>query len=210
MSNNNNEIVTTETEPAIIAKQLTAQWQKAEAAKVEIVRFGWMLAEAEKVVFARGRKLREGTGLAGWLKENCPEINYKTAQDYKAIYERVKTEVKLPDSVSMDKVLDVTPNEDKQLEAFRQQVFEFVLENPIRELKRPGRKSLDEGGTPPVPRRAATIEDRQEASARDLMEICELMRRWMEGKQSDLLINEAVRLTASDKCKAMLDVLKRR
>ncbi|MFZ4397190.1 MAG: hypothetical protein ACOYOU_16365 [Kiritimatiellia bacterium] len=210
MSQKANEIVTTETEPKVIAAQLTKQWRKAESAKVEIIRFGWMLSEVEKVVFARGRKLRDGSGVAGWLTEHCPEINYKTAMDYKAIYERVRTAIKIPDAVDMHDVLEETPGEDKKIEAYRQQIFDFVLDTPIRELKRPGRKSLDEGGTAPVPRKAPTMEERQEAAARDLMEICELMRRWTEGGQAELLVNDAVRLTAIDKCKAMLDVLKRR
>lgn len=213
MSKKPNEIAVKEVEPAVIAAQLTQQWRKAESAKVEIVRFGWMLSEVETQV-ARGRMgngtYKGGDGMKAWLAQNCPEINYKTALDYRTIYERVRAAVKIPDAVDMHDVLEETPGEDKKIEAYRQQIFDFVLDTPIRELKRPGRKSLDEGGTAPVPRKAPTMEERQEASSRDLMEVCELMRRWFDGKQFDLLVNEAVRLTAIDKCKAMLEVLKRR
>ena len=49
----------------------------------EVVKFGALLNEVED--FLGNEQRREGSGLQGWLAENCPEVNYKTAQGYKAM-----------------------------------------------------------------------------------------------------------------------------
>lgn len=49
----------------------------------EVVKFGALLNEVES--FLGDEQCRKGSGLQGWLAENCPEINYKTAQGYKAM-----------------------------------------------------------------------------------------------------------------------------
>jgi len=53
----------------------------------EIIHFGCALAQAELELDRRGllknRKL--GQGMQGWLAENCPAINYKTAMRWKGI-----------------------------------------------------------------------------------------------------------------------------
>ena len=49
----------------------------------EVVKFGALLNEVES--FLGDEQCRDGSGLQGWLAENCPEINYKTAQGYKAM-----------------------------------------------------------------------------------------------------------------------------
>lgn len=49
----------------------------------EVVKFGALLNQVE--AFIGGEARREGSGLKGWMEENFPEINYKTAQGYKAM-----------------------------------------------------------------------------------------------------------------------------
>lgn len=49
----------------------------------EVVKFGALLNEVED--FLGNEQCREGSGLKGWLAENCPEVNYNTAQGYKAM-----------------------------------------------------------------------------------------------------------------------------
>lgn len=49
----------------------------------EVVKFGALLNEVED--FIGNEERREGSGLKGWLAENCPEVNYNTAQGYKAM-----------------------------------------------------------------------------------------------------------------------------
>ena len=49
----------------------------------EVVKFGALLNEVED--FLGNEERREGSGLKGWLAENCPEVNYNTAQGYKAM-----------------------------------------------------------------------------------------------------------------------------
>lgn len=49
----------------------------------EVVKFGALLNEVEG--FLGNCQGRDGEGLQNWLLENCPEINYKTAQGYKGM-----------------------------------------------------------------------------------------------------------------------------
>lgn len=53
----------------------------------EVVNFGSLLNEVEG--FIGGKVCRDGSGLKGWLEENCPDVNYKTAYGYKAMAEKV-------------------------------------------------------------------------------------------------------------------------
>lgn len=99
-------------EPAVdesaVAAQFTAQYRRAEGARGafmrEAVAFGAMLicaerlhgsfsAAAEKLnnLSKRGRngEGRPNSGIGEWLAEHCPEINYKTAQGYKAMTMKV-------------------------------------------------------------------------------------------------------------------------
>lgn len=77
---------------AIIAQALNCRWGEArhslaEAAKAAIV-FGATLAAAELELEHRGTLKRgkyAGQGMNAWLAENCPAINYKTAQRWKSL-----------------------------------------------------------------------------------------------------------------------------
>lgn len=92
-------------QPEPINARLVYQYRRAESAKGQFVReaaaFGVMLMEAEKDILSatvstavetvknskRGQKgkFSDGASIEPWLTENCPEINYKTAQSYKAL-----------------------------------------------------------------------------------------------------------------------------
>ena len=76
------------------ARALTALYRRAESAKGEFVReaakFGAMLMELEAIVGkSHAGRDSSGDGVKGWLAENCPEINYKTAQGYKALAAKI-------------------------------------------------------------------------------------------------------------------------
>lgn len=49
----------------------------------EVIKFGALLNEVESFIGCDLK--REGSGIQAWLEENCPEINYKTAQGYKSM-----------------------------------------------------------------------------------------------------------------------------
>ena len=89
-----------------VAQQLTALYRRAESSKIEFVRhavaFGVMLMEAEADILngtvsameesvknakrgQKGKFCEAGASIEPWLAQNCPEINYKTAQGYKAL-----------------------------------------------------------------------------------------------------------------------------
>lgn len=51
----------------------------------EVVKFGALLNEVESFIGEGRGRGNEGEGLMGWLAENCPEINYKTAVGYKSM-----------------------------------------------------------------------------------------------------------------------------
>jgi len=50
----------------------------------EVVKFGALLNEVESFI-GDGVQCRDGSGLKGWLAENCPDVNYNTAAGYKAM-----------------------------------------------------------------------------------------------------------------------------
>ena len=89
-----------------VAQRLTALYRRAESSKIEFVRhavaFGVMLMEAEADILngtvsameelvknakrgQKGRFCEAGASIEPWLAQNCPEINYKTAQGYKSL-----------------------------------------------------------------------------------------------------------------------------
>lgn len=80
--------------PANVAAELTNQYKIVEAAKNrmydEAVKFGTMLIQWEQFLGGNGAgRGHTGEGLKGWLAENCPEINYKSATVYKCMAAKV-------------------------------------------------------------------------------------------------------------------------
>lgn len=72
---------------AATAKQLMEQYRVAVAADVAAARqklkFGAMLALWANYLGCGAGRGHDGEGLKGWLEENCPGMNYKTAIGYK-------------------------------------------------------------------------------------------------------------------------------
>ena len=66
-----------------VSDQYRAVCEKTGEFFREVVKFGALLNEVES--FLGNEQRREGSGLQGWLEKNCPEVNYKTAQGYKAM-----------------------------------------------------------------------------------------------------------------------------
>lgn len=85
----------------------------------ECVKFGALLTEVGYYLGeARGRG-NDGEGLRNWLNENCPEVNYSTAMNYKALATKC---VKMLGggsqavAVLQDKTEVIPPGEDEPIE----------------------------------------------------------------------------------------------
>lgn len=74
-------------------ERVSEQYRTVCAANVnffrEVVNFGSLLNEVEGFLGARCGRGSAGEGLKGWLEENCPDVNYKTAYGYKAMAAKV-------------------------------------------------------------------------------------------------------------------------
>ncbi len=66
-----------------VSAQYRAVCEKTGEFFREVVKFGALLNEVES--FLGNEQCRDGSGLQGWLSDNCPEINYKSAWSYKAM-----------------------------------------------------------------------------------------------------------------------------
>ena len=74
-------------------QQLVEQYQVVIAAEKtcfrERVKFGAMLIQWERHLGESAGRGHAGDGLKGWLAENCPELSYATAMEYKVYAEKV-------------------------------------------------------------------------------------------------------------------------
>jgi hypothetical protein len=74
-------------------QQLVEQYQVVIAAEKtcfrERVKFGAMLIQWERHLGESAGRGHAGDGLKGWLAENCPELSYSAAMDYKHYAEKV-------------------------------------------------------------------------------------------------------------------------
>ena len=70
-------------------QRVSDQYAAIETAKDnllrECVKFGALLTEVSYFLGEARHAKNEGEGLKAWLAENCPEVNYSTAMNYKAL-----------------------------------------------------------------------------------------------------------------------------
>jgi hypothetical protein len=93
-------------EDAQMSKLVIAQYPKAIGATREILIFGAILLNVEKVILSRENKMSrgtlnsagrpQGTGLKGWLAIHAPKVNYNTAAKFKRLAEAVHESLQLP------------------------------------------------------------------------------------------------------------------
>ena len=76
-------------EPLNYKSRVSDQYAAIETAKDnllrECVKFGALLTEVGYYLGEARHAKNEGEGLKAWLAENCPEVNYSTAINYKAL-----------------------------------------------------------------------------------------------------------------------------
>lgn len=104
-------------------KRVSDQYAAIETAKDnllrECVKFGALLTEVGYFLGEARHAKNEGEGLKAWLAENCPEVNYSTAINYKALAGKC---VKMLGggsqavAVLQDKTEVVPPGEDAPIE----------------------------------------------------------------------------------------------
>ena len=156
----------------------------------ECVKFGALLTEVSYFLGeARGRG-NDGEGLKAWLAENCPEVNYSTAINYKALATKCvkmigggsqavaalqdKTLVQEPgtgDTIDVDgdfiRKRDELFAEVKSRRELEQTYFDFMARDGKR---RPGRpKGSGAGAVEPRAKTAAVKAAEAEAEMRELI-----------------------------------------
>ena len=106
---------------AIYKDRVSEAYGRVESAKDnllrECVKFGALLTEVED--FLGNEQRREGSGLKGWLEENCPEVNYNTALGYKAMAAKCVRMIgggSQAVAVLQDKTEVIPPGEDAPIE----------------------------------------------------------------------------------------------
>jgi hypothetical protein len=94
-------------------EDISERWLKCKGSLLETLRFGSRLTALEAYVDSspiyrfcskRGREIivARNPGLRGWLREECPEIVYKTAMGYKIMAHRLRRAIGLPDFVPLE------------------------------------------------------------------------------------------------------------
>lgn len=105
---------------------LVAAWGKAHRSLEWRLRIGSMLADLEPVVDQSYIRDETGTivgrqpGIRGWLDAHCPVValHYKTAMGYKAVANRFRLAISLPEPFTLEDVLDgIDLGEDEGKEA---------------------------------------------------------------------------------------------
>lgn len=88
-------------------KVVTAQYRRALAGSLEMVRFGAMLMWVESNLTREIGSTRGGgwtpseETLKGWLEKHCPDVNYQTAMRFKGLAEGVQRACDVPNRVPM-------------------------------------------------------------------------------------------------------------
>lgn len=141
-----------------------SQYKRAISGTLEIIRFGAMLIEIDtcltREIGATKRYTNTGAepSLKGWMEENCPDINYKTAIRYKTLAQGLQDMFKIPAKLPLTLALpasDGTPNvyvpdtvkvSAERVKKIQMQVWEMVEGKSARQL------TFDFGLAEPKPR----------------------------------------------------------
>jgi len=135
---------------SISRDDLLAQYRRANAGTLEIIRFGAMLIEIDEDItrqYGKSRFNPDGSGmtLEKWLAENFPEVNYKTANNYKRLAEGLQREFKIPAKMRLTDALPTSDgsaphvstmfgkDNDRAIE-IREEIWEFVNGKSARQL----------------------------------------------------------------------------
>jgi len=185
-----------------VAQALSQQYERVSrvtnAALREMVVFGAMLERIDKALTS-SRYTRSdngpGVSLRSWLAENCPNIEYATAIDYKRTTRNYMAYMKLKEDTPLLEMMQADPYDDEQKEALRRR----ILDSMSRLTKTQLRRLTDERGKVGRPagsgvtgqRTAKTEAEQAAAAAVAMREICGMLNAFIfEGTQCCLLTEE--------------------
>lgn len=133
---------------AQIAECITSQYDTVNKLIADLVRrvmqFGSTLAQAEMELDRRGllKNRKNGQGMQGWLADNCPTVNYKTAMRWKSLAVNAAnslscssdTALRVLNGETIDVPAQVSARAEKIFEAtslrkLTQQLFDFASED---------------------------------------------------------------------------------
>lgn len=127
---------------------VTAQYKRAVAGALEMVRFGAMLVEIDMALTAGGQDPNGRRGeesLHGWLEAHCPDVNYKTAMKFKYLAEGVQRSCNVPAKVPLSLAMpnhdgtfnipDESPVPFQKLKKLQQEVWALVEGKSARQLQ---------------------------------------------------------------------------
>ena len=204
-----------------ISRQFAIIKSAEENAARERVKLGVVLIRWEQYLGeARGRG-KSGEGLKGWLEEHVPELNYKTAINYKSQAEKAitmlgngaqaqaalmgETTVTQPDGEVIDVETKYVEKAEKIFQSadsrrkFEQQYFEFMAKQG---KKRQGGANKGQAGTG---RRALTAEEKSDAADVEIRELVGKIIAFEKGEKFRMLTAQA----QSDIVLYLKDVVKR-
>lgn len=94
---------------AAIRQSYIAAVVAANALRVKMLAVGYVLVHAERALLALGKLKKgrndKGESLQSWLAENCPEVPYKTAMDWKGLAEKTLEQIDGPRDAALNLML---------------------------------------------------------------------------------------------------------
>ncbi len=161
------------------AEIVSAQWRRASAGLVEIVRFGALMVKIERGLGTGRNKNRYSVQtLKGWLSEHCPEINYHTARGYRDAALGLAEAAELPDAMPLLQLMDGEAAFAPELQAAHDSVMAVLASSSIAFLKAQSRRGgAREGAGRPV-KTLADPDVALEEALRCALRLTDMVRSW--------------------------------
>jgi hypothetical protein len=162
------------------AEIVSAQWRRASAGLVEIVRFGALMVQIERGLAQRQTRagLYQGQTLKGWLSEHCPEINYKTAHGYRDAAVGLAAAAALPDAMPLLQLMDGEAAFAPELQAAHDSVMAVLASSSIAFLKAQSRRGGARPGAGRPPKTLADPDVQLEEALRCALRLTDMVRSW--------------------------------
>lgn len=153
--------LSTPDQDAEMASQLTAQYHRATGGMREVLVFGAMMLQLEKIVSTCGNDRKrgggrdnKGKGVKGWLAEHAPEINLSTAYRFKDVTLAISQDFRLPETlaskIDVPKLATSTKEDlekiDPRLVAKQLELFDYVAGTSQRSWLDRFAPAKDKGG----------------------------------------------------------------
>jgi len=128
---------------ASVARILNDGWRRAQGGLVEIMRFGatllvvreWLETNCSPAENNSPKRGKGAYGLKGWLSDNCPDINYKTAYGYMCAAAGLRREAKLAEDVPLLAMMGEDPVPEARAEKLRKRVLRIISTSTLGLLR---------------------------------------------------------------------------